>query len=125
MFRYLAFCPVFACPPHRTLPQFLFLFPQLFLLSYHAPRTERSTHYKDQSYNCACLRLQRVLFLSDFQRYFNCIQRGWEKFPLRNFSIIRPAGAEFFHADGQTHIRAEAVVHFRDYFTNAPKMHCI
>jgi len=33
---------------------------------------------------------------------------------------IRPAGAEFFHADGQTDMR-KLTVAFRN-FTNAPKM---
>jgi len=50
---------------------------------------------------CTGIPIKYPLFLSDFSKTY-LFARNFEKLSLRNFTKIRPAGADLFHADGQT-----------------------
>jgi hypothetical protein len=67
------------------------------------------------------LHVQYWSFLSDFyETYF--VDIFSKNVLTSNFMKIRPVGAEFFHADGQTDM-TKLLITFRD-FANAPKNEC-
>ena len=65
------------------------------------------------------LRVKCPLFFSDSDETFNFLDRFLRNTQMSNFITIRPVGAEFFHRDGQTHMKTLTVALHNS--VNSPK----